>query len=58
MSINGQVGGENVYQFLNVSTSARQIALGGEILTLLDDVNQPTWNPSVISEEIDNKLCK
>ncbi|WP_254712533.1 type IX secretion system protein PorQ [Polaribacter pectinis] len=56
MSINGQVGGENVYQFLNVSTSARQIALGGEILTLLDDVNQPTWNPSVISEEIDNKL--
>ncbi|MCL7763155.1 type IX secretion system protein PorQ [Polaribacter sp. Z014] len=55
-SMRGQVGGEKVYQFLNVSTSARQVALGGEVLTLLDDVNQPIWNPSVISVEIDNKL--
>ena len=50
-----QVGGENVYQFLNLPTSARQIALGGEVLTLLNDVNQPTWNPSTINENIDNK---
>ena len=55
-SIKGQVGGEEVYQFLNLSTSARQIALGGEILTLLDDVNQPIWNPSVINEDLDNKV--
>ena len=34
----GQVGGESIYQFLNVSTSARQVALGGEVLTLMDDV--------------------
>ena len=39
-----QVGGENIYQFLNISTSARQIALGGEVLTFIDDVNQPIWN--------------
>ena len=45
-----------MYQFLNLSTSARQIALGGEVLTLLDDVNQPIWNPAVISNEIDNQL--
>jgi hypothetical protein len=51
-----QVGGEAVYQFLNLPTSARQVALGGEVLTLIDDVNQPLWNPSVISPEIDNKL--
>jgi len=51
-----QVGGESVYQFLNLPTSARQIALGGEVLTLLDDVNQPLWNPSVINPEIDNML--
>lgn len=51
-----QVGGESVYQFLNLSSSARQIALGGEVLTLIDDVNQPTWNPAVINPEIDNKL--
>lgn len=55
--INGQVGGEAVYQFLNLSTSARQIALGGEVLTLLDDVNQPIWNPAVINPELDNKLA-
>ncbi|WP_158838435.1 type IX secretion system protein PorQ [Polaribacter sp. L3A8] len=55
-AIRGQVGGEKVYQFLNVSTSARQVALGGEVLVIMDDVNQPIWNPSVISEEIDNKV--
>lgn len=54
--INSQVGGENVYQFLNLATSARQIALGGEVLTLIDDVNQPIWNPAVINNELDNKI--
>lgn len=56
LSINAQVGGENVYQFLNLSSSARQIALGGEVLTLLDDVNQATWNPATINDAIDNKV--
>lgn len=55
-STKAQVGGEEVYQFLNLSTSARQLALGGEVLTLLDDVNQPIWNPSVINEDLDSKL--
>lgn len=50
-----QVGGEKVYQFLNLTSSARQVALGGEVLTLVDDVNQPSWNPSTINQEIDNK---
>lgn len=54
--INAQVGGEEVYQFLNLSTSSRQVALGGEVLTLIDDVNQPVWNPSVINAELDNRL--
>jgi len=55
-SVKGQVGGEQIYQFLNLSSSARQVALGGEVLTLLDDVNQPIWNPSVINKDLDNKL--
>ena len=54
VAIYAQVGGESVYQFLNLSTSARQIALGGEVLTLTDDVNQPTWNPSTINLESEN----
>lgn len=58
ISISGfsQVGGESVYNFLNVPTSARQAALGGKVLTLIDDVNQPFWNPSSINLEIDNQL--
>ena len=56
LSTNAQIGGENVYQFLNYSVSARQIALGGEILTLVDDVNQPIWNPSVINADMDNQI--
>ena len=56
LSIKSRVGGENVYQFLNLSTSARQMALGGEVLTLIDDVNQPIWNPSVINDEMDNQI--
>jgi len=50
-----QVGGTKIYNFLNVSTSARQAALGGEVLTLYDDVNQPLWNPSTINKNIDNQ---
>lgn len=51
-----QVGGERIFNFLNVSTSARQTALGGETLTLIDDINQPLWNPSLINPEIDNQV--
>jgi hypothetical protein len=51
-----QVGGEQIFSFLNNATSARQAALGGEVLTLYDDVNQPIWNPSTINKELDNQL--
>ena len=55
-TINAQVGGESIYQFLNISTSAKQSALGGKVLTLVNDINQPIWNPSVINEQLDNQL--
>ena len=51
-----QVGGETIYNFLNVPTSARQAALGGKILNINNDVNQPIWNPSIISNKIDNQF--
>ena len=50
-----QTGGKSVYSFLNYSTSARQTALGGSVLTLVDDINQPLWNPATINEELDAK---
>jgi len=51
-----QVGGESIYNFLNLTGSAKQAALGGETLTLLDDVNQPLWNPSTINMKLNNQL--
>lgn len=56
LEVISQVGGENVYGFLNISTSARQTALGGKVLTLVDDINQPIWNPSTINEDINKKV--
>jgi len=52
-----QTGGENVFSFLNLSSSARQTALGGNVLTILNNVNQPTWNPSTINNDLDNELA-
>jgi len=52
----GQVGGESVFQFLNLTSSSRQVALGGEVITLINDVNQPMWNPSTINAELDKQL--
>ena len=51
-----QVGGESIYNFLNIAGSARQASLGGNILTLIDDVNQPNWNPATINGNLDNQL--
>lgn len=52
-----QVGGQSVYQFLNLVTSPRQSALGGKTLTIYDyDVNQAHFNPATINPDMDNRL--
>jgi hypothetical protein len=52
-----QVGGERVYQFLNLVSSPRQAALGGKTITNFDyDVNQALYNPATINVEMDNQL--
>lgn len=55
--ISAQVGGERIYSFLNIPTSAHQAAIGGEALTIKDDVNQPLWNPATISKYMDNQMA-
>lgn len=56
-SVYCQVGGQSVYQFLNLVTSPRQAALGGKTLTIYDhDVNQVHFNPATINQEMDNRL--
>ncbi|MBK8599427.1 MAG: type IX secretion system protein PorQ [Flavobacterium sp.] len=52
-----QVGGQSVYQFLNLVTSPRQSALGGKTLTIYDhDVNQVHFNPATVNQSMDNHL--
>ena len=54
----GQIGGQSVYQFLNLVTSPRQAALGGKTITIFDnDVNQANFNPATINSEMDNHLA-
>jgi hypothetical protein len=52
-----QVGGQSVYQFLNLVPSARHAALGGKNVTIYDqDVNQALFNPASINDKMDNHL--
>jgi hypothetical protein len=52
-----QIGGKYVYQFLNLSQSPRQAALGGKTVTVVDyDVNQAFYNPATINEKMSNRL--
>jgi hypothetical protein len=54
----GQIGGQSVYQFLNLVTSPRQAALGGKTITIYDeDVNQAHFNPGTINAEMDSHLA-
>ncbi|WP_075342854.1 type IX secretion system protein PorQ [Tenacibaculum agarivorans] len=51
-----QVAGTSIFSFLNTSTNARQTALGGKTLNLLDDVDQPTWNPATINSNLNKQI--
>ena len=49
--------GEKVYSFLNVTTSARQAALGGNVNSTWDaDANCALWNPAMMNEKMDDKI--
>jgi len=52
-----QSGGNNTYEFLNLTNSARIAALGGNYLVVKDDdINLVLSNPSLISAEMNNFL--
>ncbi|MCK4751672.1 MAG: hypothetical protein KAT15_31665, partial [Bacteroidales bacterium] len=45
-----QKGGETTYSFLGLTNSARVAALGGEVVSLLDDdINLVFHNPSLLN---------
>lgn len=52
-----QVGGEHIYQFLNLPMSPRLNALGGNNVTTFDhDTNQVLYNPPSLNDEMDGIL--
>ena len=56
-NVYSQSAGESTYQFLNISTSPRQLALGGKTITNFgSDVTSGLYNPSTINPEMDNIL--
>ncbi|MBP6978023.1 MAG: type IX secretion system protein PorQ [Bacteroidales bacterium] len=54
---NGQVGGDNTYEFLNLTNSARIASIGDKYLIAKDnDITLTLNNPSVITPEMNNFL--
>lgn len=53
-----QIGGDNTYEFLNLTSSARVSALGGQQIAVKDnDAFLGFDNPSLLNKEMDNKLA-
>jgi len=52
-----QIGGDNTYEFLNMTSSPRIAAMGGDFLTISDnDITLGSTNPSIINPEMHNYL--
>ena len=58
LAVQGQVGGNAAYQFLNLGSAPRQVALGGKVITNFDyDPTQAFFNPATINPAMDNQLA-
>jgi len=52
-----QIGGDNVYEFINLPISARVSALGGNLITVKDDDNALAYgNPSVLNSSMHQQI--
>ena len=53
-----QIGGDNVYEFINLSNSPRITALGGSLITLRgDDLSVAAQNPAALNPEMHLNLA-
>lgn len=54
--LNGQVGGKHIYKFIDLPTSPRITALGGNLLTSLDFDLDLAWNnPALINSQMNSR---
>ncbi|MFD2698540.1 type IX secretion system protein PorQ [Mesonia sediminis] len=55
--LSAQIGGQATYQFLNLSASPKQAALGGKNITGYSyDPTDALYNPAAINAEMDNQI--
>lgn len=55
--VHGQAGGDNTYEFLNISHSAFASATGGITVSHgFDDLSLPYFNPALLSELMNNNI--
>lgn len=58
ISAQAQTGGNNTYEFLNLPTSARIAALGGNVISVKDnDLNLAFQNPSLLNPAMSKQLA-
>ena len=56
-TVHAQIGGKSVYSFLDVTSSARLAAMGGNFAAVKDnDLSLALVNPSLITSELNNNL--
>ena len=56
-SLNAQVGGDNVYEFVNLPASARITGLGGNLITVVDDdASLAFHNPALLNPLMHQQL--
>ncbi len=52
-----QIGGDNTYEFLNLPVSARETAMGSNLITIMDnDINLAYRNPASINSKLDKDV--
>lgn len=58
LSAKAQSGGENIYEFLNLGSSARVAAMGGDQIALGDvDADYSFYNPAALHPDLDQKVA-
>lgn len=57
IQVSAQIGGENVYKFLSIPTSARATTLGGSYNSIYDnDVSLAVQNPATLNATMDKQM--
>lgn len=52
-----QIGGEHAFEFLNLTQSSRTTALGGALISVIDnDINLGLTNPALLNEQMNTEI--